>query len=848
MTQTTGRRSAFDVIADQVDTARTIIAPYVVNTPTIRLPWLDTPDGEVWAKLECWQRSGSVKARSAFHALLSLDPAQRFVTAPGGNHGLAIAEAARILGHSCVAFVPINASAVRTRRIRELGAHVEVAGADGNDATSYAVAYAQRHSLPFLPSSGDLRAAVALATCAAEAFEDAGPFDNLIVPLGSGTLLAGCGEYATAAVADIRLAAVHPAVFRRPFGQLPLTNCLAQAYAPTLADSLAVLTPDPHPLAEVLNRLSVALHEVDEPTIALGVFALLHRQNLLVEGAAAAAVGALMTPPGPSTSGRSLVVLTGSNINSSDVARAFTTDIPDPNLRRRLGLRRRTPVLSRPPTLAQQLPATHGDRSMTATPPNLPSAGSPPRSQLDAAASVLTAHRRYVQDSDLRVSPVAHEALDVVLSIAQRLRNHVASNTTEHHEDELRLLHRLTGFIHQSMEWASPAHDQSQRINFFDPAAQMPDIANYARYGNAALLDLELCLAEMLGFANHDVELLATSSGMAAYQLIESYLLRHVLQPGDTVACTPYIYFEAREQLTSLPFVRHVQAASFHPSDLVQIVEQNDARVLFVDPVANIAGLPSVDLRELASITVGNPAWSDRWLVIDGTMVSGGIDIFRLFPPGTTPRALYYESASKYAQLGLDLQMAGVCVIPTALSTHLRLQRRNTGTVLYPEAVARFPRADRETFLDRMQTMSANASAFAHSLRLVPWLGKRLAVGVVDDWTHNDWSHGGGVVTLKFHETGLNNRDVLESLIERLMKMARLRGIPLVRGVSFGLSTTRVSATSSTAEFHDPFLRFSIGTEATEKVGEMADILTETIAQHLDVFAHRPLPTNRAAI
>ncbi|HKH44290.1 MAG TPA: hypothetical protein VKM72_06480, partial [Thermoanaerobaculia bacterium] len=63
--------------------------------------------------------------------------------------------------------------------------------------------------------------------------------------------------------------------------------------------------------------------------------------------------------------------------------------------------------------------------------------------------------------------------------------------------------------------------------------------------------------------------------------------------------------------------------------------------------MANVPGLPAVDLRELAGRIAGRPGWADRWIVMDGTMVSGGLDPFLWFSGPGQPSLLYYESGSK---------------------------------------------------------------------------------------------------------------------------------------------------------------------------------------------------------
>ena len=104
-----------------------------------------------------------------------------------------------------------------------------------------------------------------------------------------------------------------------------------------------------------------------------------------------------------------------------------------------------------------------------------------------------------------------------------------------------RLLIQQIGHIRSSLDWASAAQDQSIEVNFFDPAQQASSIVNYARYGMLGLREFEARLCSALGFTNNHCELLAASSGMAAYQIFEAFLLREVLRPGDKIAYAPYV-------------------------------------------------------------------------------------------------------------------------------------------------------------------------------------------------------------------------------------------------------------------------------------------------------------------
>ncbi|MCX0246600.1 pyridoxal-phosphate dependent enzyme [Streptomyces drozdowiczii] len=843
-----GSDAPLSTLAAEVQNACGRIAPHAVRTPTVRLPWLDTEHREVWAKLECWQVSGSFKARGALNALAGFEPGQMSVTASAGNHGLGVAFAARTLSQRTRVFVPTTASELKVRRIAAAGAQVTVVGRDLKEATDHAVEYARRHELPFISPYADWNVAAGQGTCMVEAVEDAGAFDTVVVPLGGGGLLSGVGAYAVEQSPGTRLIATHPEVFNRPFGQDSIDNCLRMATPPTYADGLAVQHTFANPLADVLERLLSEVRSVSENEIVLGIYALLHEHSLLVEGAAATTAAALLSGKAPEDTGRTLLVLSGGNISSSALARAIVAEVHDEHLRIGLGLRRNVPVLEKSEVagLGEQLAKDHPRPGTAAGSPD----SVPPNSRwaesslsLNDADARAEDHQRYLEAVSLPKAKVAHEALDRLRDLADGLAQELRSPESGlpdvapgAQEDVLRLLLRVRETLTNGLEWASPAYDQSRRVNFYDTSAQAAGGVNYARYGTNDLRTLELGLTDMLGLAHNGTELLATSSGMAAYQVIESLLLRHAVEPGDTIGYAPYIYFEAAEQLEGLRFLNHVRAERYDADLLVDMVEKHDAKVLFADPVNNVAGLPVVDLRRLAELTERREGWSDRWLVIDGTMVSGALNVFDLFNQPGHPQILYYESASKYAQFGLDLQMAGVCVVPSHLAAAARTIRRNTGTILYPDALARFPRADRGAYLNRMVQMSANARVIADVLRADPRIAEHILVGWVDDWRDRDWAHGGAVLTVEFRRAGLNNRDGLEAVIERMLGNARARGVPLVKGLSFGFSTTRISAASAMAQGSDPFLRFSVGTHAQEAIEQQAAAAADAVSEYLRTF------------
>src|SRR3954465_9481765 len=144
----TSYESAMIPSPSDIQTAYKRIKRYVRRTPVIRVDAADfgvTLDTPLVFKLEFLQHSGSFKPRGAFNNLLSRKvPEAGVAAASGGNHGAAVAYAARRLGHKATIFVPEVSSPVKVARIKSYGADVRVGGARYADALDACNAFIKR--------------------------------------------------------------------------------------------------------------------------------------------------------------------------------------------------------------------------------------------------------------------------------------------------------------------------------------------------------------------------------------------------------------------------------------------------------------------------------------------------------------------------------------------------------------------------------------------------------------------------------------------------------------------------------------------------------------------------------
>lgn len=183
---------------DTIGRTHAAIRRHVRRTPVLSLDMAEfgAPPFPVALKLECLQHSGSFKARGAFANLLGREvPAAGVVAASGGNHGAAVAYAARALGVKATIFVPEVTSPAKIDRIRGYGADLVVGGARYADALAASETFvADTGALP-LHAYDDPGTLNGQGTLGLEIEEDLPGLDTLLVAVGGGGLIGGIAAW-----------------------------------------------------------------------------------------------------------------------------------------------------------------------------------------------------------------------------------------------------------------------------------------------------------------------------------------------------------------------------------------------------------------------------------------------------------------------------------------------------------------------------------------------------------------------------------------------------------------------------------------------------------------------------
>lgn len=282
-------------------------------TPLVDLP-LPGTDRTVLAKLETLQPTGSFKVRGALAALAAYASTGRpVVAASAGNHGLAVAFAAARARVSATIVVPRTASPAKFAALRELGSELVSYGEGYDQAERHALDLAAQRGAVFVSPYNDPHVIAGQATCATEITDQLTGDYSVVVPVGSGGLLAGT-VLALPADAGTSVVGVEAQASRAVSSSVAAGRVVTVPIGPTLADGLAgnleagSVTPG---LVAGAVRSFVPVTE-DEITTAIRYLAL--RCGLVVEGSGAVGVAALMAGKVSAVASTAVVVLTGRNI------------------------------------------------------------------------------------------------------------------------------------------------------------------------------------------------------------------------------------------------------------------------------------------------------------------------------------------------------------------------------------------------------------------------------------------------------------------------------------------------------------------------------------------------------
>ena len=274
---------------EDVLAARQVLTGAARMTPAFPSETLTRRCGRpVWLKAENLQRTGSFKVRGALNRIAALSEKERnagVVAASAGNHGQAVAWAAREAGVRATVFMPEEAALAKVEATRGYGADVRLEGVMLDDALERALEHAAEVGAVLVHPFDDPLVVAGQGTIGVELVEQVDELETVVVPVGGGGLAAGIAIALGELRPETRVVGVQAARCAPLAGET--------VFGFTIADGIAVKQPGALTRPILDERLTAVVTVTDEE-IALAIVLLLERAKLVVEGAGAAAVAALL--------------------------------------------------------------------------------------------------------------------------------------------------------------------------------------------------------------------------------------------------------------------------------------------------------------------------------------------------------------------------------------------------------------------------------------------------------------------------------------------------------------------------------------------------------------------------
>jgi threonine dehydratase len=306
--------------------AQRFLAKYFMPTRLIAAPFLSQKTGKnVYLKLETELPTSSFKVRGAFWALaqrMSRGPIQEVVACSTGNHGAAVALAAKQFGMKARIFLPANCNPVKRGRIASLGAAiVESGGSDCASAFALAAEYGERPGVHFLNDATDEDLPAGPATIGCEILEQLPETTAIFVPMGDTALIRGIAAAAKQVAPQVKITGVQAERAPSYYLSWKEGKVVGTETCDTIADGLATRTPEEANVRDVKSLVDDVVL-VSEEQMLRAIETLLLEEHVLAEPSGAASTAAVLQ----SSSGcgdRVALVVSGANISRDVLKRAI---------------------------------------------------------------------------------------------------------------------------------------------------------------------------------------------------------------------------------------------------------------------------------------------------------------------------------------------------------------------------------------------------------------------------------------------------------------------------------------------------------------------------------------------
>lgn len=302
---------------EEIKQIRESFLNFVHKTPLERSNTFSTMvNNQVYLKLENFQRTGSFKIRGAYNKISKLSDQEKkagVITASAGNHGQAVALAAKLFNINATVVVPEGTPIVKVEAIKNYSGKVIESGIDYDQAYKKALEINKEEKLPFIHAFNDMDIIKGQATLGLEVVEDLPDVDYIFCPVGGGGLISGISSYCKEFNKDIKIIGVqsqNAPSLHESFKEKKLTISESQD---TICDGIAVK----HPGDKTFDFIQKYVDEivlVSDEEVANAILLLMERAKTFAEGAGAAALAAVLNYKVPIKGKKVVVIISGGNL------------------------------------------------------------------------------------------------------------------------------------------------------------------------------------------------------------------------------------------------------------------------------------------------------------------------------------------------------------------------------------------------------------------------------------------------------------------------------------------------------------------------------------------------------
>ena len=274
-------------------------------------------------KCENLQRTGSFKIRGAINFIVNQPPklmSKGLVTASAGNHAQGVAYASSQAGIEAHVVMPLNTPLAKVLATRNYGAEVQLHGANYDEAAEMARELEKKYGMVYVPAFDNELVMAGQGTIGLEIIEDLVDAEVLVVPIGGGGLISGIATAAKSIKPELYIVGVEAAGAPKALASRRKGKIVPLKLAHSLADGIVMkqLGLQTFPIIE---RLVDEIITAKEEEIAHAIVGLMEKTNLVVEGAGAVGLAALLYGCFKPNGRKTVVVLSGGNIDLQTISR-----------------------------------------------------------------------------------------------------------------------------------------------------------------------------------------------------------------------------------------------------------------------------------------------------------------------------------------------------------------------------------------------------------------------------------------------------------------------------------------------------------------------------------------------